>query len=124
MLAAGWLPQNLLVFVGVKVADFCQVTDSTYTREEVLEMERILLDTLSWELTQPTIMSFLRRFVKAATFHLDPALSKRYPKRFLARHYYRVCWVALLLCGLSCVGVMGVKFMAHKAQGIQTVFLQ
>eukprot|EP00884_Botryococcus_braunii_P007400 jgi/Botrbrau1/16661/Bobra.0068s0077.1 len=59
------------------VADFCHVTDNTYTREEVLQMERLVLDALGWELTQPTILSFLRRFVKAATYGLEAAVCKR-----------------------------------------------
>lgn len=99
---SSWLHDARLISdlgrVGVKVADFCQVTDNTYTREEVLEMERILLDTLNWELTQPTIVTFLRRFVKAATFHEDPAVSKRYPP-LLPVISIEFIWAVVLLSG-------------------------
>ncbi|KAH7296602.1 hypothetical protein KP509_26G030100 [Ceratopteris richardii] len=48
------------------VEEFCYITDNTYNREEVLEMERSVLNHLHFELTGPTTKSFLRRFVRAA----------------------------------------------------------
>lgn len=49
-----------------QVDEFCYITDNTYTREQVLAMERKVLDVLSFELTTPTTKSFLRRFLRAA----------------------------------------------------------
>ena len=49
-----------------QVDEFCYITDNTYTRDQVLAMERQVLDTLSFELTTPTTKSFLRRFLRAA----------------------------------------------------------
>lgn len=49
-----------------QVEEFCYITDNTYCREEVLEMERRVLNELKFELTTPTTKSFLRRFVRAA----------------------------------------------------------
>mmetsp|Transcript_23430 Transcript_23430/g.73440 ORF Transcript_23430/g.73440 Transcript_23430/m.73440 type:complete len:223 (+) Transcript_23430:67-735(+) len=49
-----------------QVDEFCYITDNTYSRQEVLNMERTLLTTLDFELTTPTTKSFLRRFLKAA----------------------------------------------------------
>ncbi|MCO5600335.1 hypothetical protein L7F22_054446 [Adiantum nelumboides] len=49
-----------------QVDEFCYITDNTYNREEVLEMERRVLNHLHFELTGPTTKSFLRRFVRAA----------------------------------------------------------
>jgi len=49
-----------------QVDEFCYITDNTYTREQVLAMERKVLDTLSFELTTPTTKSFLRRYLRAA----------------------------------------------------------
>lgn len=49
-----------------QVEEFCYITDNTYNREEVLEMERRVLNHLHFELTGPTTKSFLRRFVRAA----------------------------------------------------------
>ena len=52
--------------VFLQVEDFCFITENTYTRDEVLSMERSILGGLSFELTVPTVRAFLRRFVKAA----------------------------------------------------------
>ena len=45
-----------------QVDEFCYITDNTYTRNDVLAMERTVLDALNFELTQPTIKPFLRRY--------------------------------------------------------------
>lgn len=49
-----------------QVEEFCYITDNTYRREEVLEMERNILKELKFELTTPTTKTFLRRFIRAA----------------------------------------------------------
>ena len=49
-----------------QVDEFCYITDNTYSREDVLLMERTVLDALEFELTQPTIKTFLRRALRAA----------------------------------------------------------
>ena len=52
-----------------EVREFCYITDNTYTAPQVLECERRVLDTLNFELTQPTAKSFLRRYIRAAEAH-------------------------------------------------------
>lgn len=49
-----------------QVEEFCYITDNTYTRTQVVDMERKILDTLRFELTVPTTKTFLRRFLTAA----------------------------------------------------------
>jgi cyclin A len=49
-----------------QVRDFCFITDNTYKEKEVLQMEQRVLDTLEYNLTQPTVRFFLRRFLRAA----------------------------------------------------------
>jgi len=49
-----------------QVDEFCYITDNTYRREDVLAMERTVLDALNFELTQPTTKTFLRRCLRAA----------------------------------------------------------
>lgn len=49
-----------------RVEEFCVITDNTYTRGEVLELERKVLNFLHFRLAVPTTKSFLRRFIQAA----------------------------------------------------------
>ncbi|XP_047310700.1 cyclin-A2-4-like [Impatiens glandulifera] len=49
-----------------RVDEFCFITDSTYTREEVLTMEKQVLNLLNFQLSAPTPKTFLRRFLRAA----------------------------------------------------------
>ncbi|GMI97603.1 mitotic-like cyclin 3B from Arabidopsis, CYCLIN A2;2 [Hibiscus trionum] len=49
-----------------RVEEFCLITDNTYTRGEVLKMERKVLNFLYFQLSVPTTKTFLRRFIQAA----------------------------------------------------------
>ncbi|KAL3638851.1 hypothetical protein CASFOL_016758 [Castilleja foliolosa] len=49
-----------------QVEEFCYITDNTYFKEEVLQMESNVLNYLKFEMTAPTVKCFLRRFVRAA----------------------------------------------------------
>ncbi|KAL8146184.1 hypothetical protein AgCh_004068 [Apium graveolens] len=49
-----------------QVEEFCYITDNTYFKDEVFEMESAVLNFLKFELTAPTVKCFLRRFVRAA----------------------------------------------------------
>ncbi|XWS15158.1 hypothetical protein CRYUN_Cryun35bG0070300 [Craigia yunnanensis] len=49
-----------------QVEEFCYITDNTYFKEEVLEMESSVLNYLKFEMTAPTTKCFLRRFVRSA----------------------------------------------------------
>ncbi|XP_031267253.1 putative cyclin-A3-1 [Pistacia vera] len=48
------------------VEDFCYITDNTYTKDEVVKMEADTLKALKFELGNPTIKTFLRRFTRVA----------------------------------------------------------
>jgi cyclin B len=50
-----------------QVNDFILISDSAYTREQILSMEKGILNRLEWNLTVPTSYMFLVRFLKAAT---------------------------------------------------------
>ncbi|KAJ0989424.1 hypothetical protein J5N97_007780 [Dioscorea zingiberensis] len=49
-----------------QVEEFCYITDNTYFKDEVLQMEAAVLKHLKFEMTAPTAKCFLRRFVRAA----------------------------------------------------------
>ncbi|KAK1438258.1 hypothetical protein QVD17_04064 [Tagetes erecta] len=68
-----------------RVEEFCLITDSTYTRADVLEMEHQILDVLSFQLSVPTIKKFLRRFLLAAhSSYKAPAIELEFLANYLA----------------------------------------
>jgi len=48
------------------VEEFCYITDNTYSREQVIEMEQKILHALQYQLVCPTTKTFLRRFLRAS----------------------------------------------------------
>ncbi|GJX20821.1 G2/mitotic-specific cyclin C13-1-like protein [Tanacetum coccineum] len=46
--------------------DFCDITDNTYTKQEVVKMEAEVLKTLKFEMGNPTVKTFLGRFIRIA----------------------------------------------------------
>lgn len=44
-----------------EVRDFIYISAKTYTRDEILKMERLMLQTLKFALTQPTVYQFMPR---------------------------------------------------------------
>lgn len=58
-----------------EVRDFVYISDKAYTREQILECEKLILNTLGFHLTLPTTYNFLARFLKAAVMHLDRQVS-------------------------------------------------
>lgn len=68
-----------------QVEEFCYITDNTYRREEVLEMEKKILNDLHFELSIPTTKSFLRRFIRAAQVSLEvPSLQLEFLGNYVA----------------------------------------
>ncbi|KAG2331360.1 hypothetical protein Bca52824_002540 [Brassica carinata] len=49
-----------------RIEELCFITDNTYTKDQVLEMERQVLKHLSFQIYTPTSKTFLRRFLRAA----------------------------------------------------------
>ncbi|GER36884.1 cyclin A3, partial [Striga asiatica] len=48
------------------IEDFCYMTDNTYSKDEVVHMEREVLKLLDFEMGNPTTKTFLRIFTRAA----------------------------------------------------------
>ncbi|XP_048331513.1 cyclin-A2-4 isoform X1 [Ziziphus jujuba] len=68
-----------------RVEEFCFITDNTYTREEVLQMEIQVLKHFSFQLFAPTAKTFLRRFLRAAqASYKTPCLELEYLANYLA----------------------------------------
>ncbi len=49
----------------LQVNDFIFISDSAYTREQILAMEKGILNKLQWNLTVPTAYVFIMRYLKA-----------------------------------------------------------
>lgn len=49
-----------------EVQDFVFISDNAYTRQQVLSMEKNMLNTLKFNLTVPTPYVFMARYLKAA----------------------------------------------------------
>lgn len=68
-----------------RVEEFCLITDNTYTREEVLELEIRVLKYFGFQMFAPTAKTFLRRFLRAAqASYKTPSLELEYLANFLA----------------------------------------
>ncbi|KAI5011422.1 hypothetical protein ZWY2020_013559 [Hordeum vulgare] len=50
-----------------EVGDFISIADNYYSRQQILSMEKNILNSMAWNLTVPTPYVFLVRFAKAAT---------------------------------------------------------
>ncbi|KAI5438616.1 G2/mitotic-specific cyclin-1 isoform X2 [Lathyrus oleraceus] len=48
------------------VGDLILISDRAYTKKEVLEMEKLMVNTLKFNISVPTAYVFIRRFLKAA----------------------------------------------------------
>ncbi|XP_020216158.1 G2/mitotic-specific cyclin-1 [Cajanus cajan] len=48
------------------VGDLILISDKAYTRKEVLEMEKLMVNTLQFNMSVPTVYVFIKRFLKAA----------------------------------------------------------
>ncbi|KAL5559113.1 hypothetical protein UlMin_035324 [Ulmus minor] len=80
------------------VEDFCYITDNTYTKEEVVNMEAAILKSLSFELGSPTTKTFLRKFTRVAQeSDQNPHLKLEFLVYYLAE---------LSLLDYNCVGFL------------------
>ncbi|WOG98970.1 hypothetical protein DCAR_0418316 [Daucus carota subsp. sativus] len=67
------------------VADFVDITDNTYSQQEVVKMEADLLKTLKFEMGSPTVKTFLGRFIRAVQENPDvPKLKFEFLANYLA----------------------------------------
>jgi G2/mitotic-specific cyclin-B, other len=57
-----------------ELRDFIFISDKAYTRDQILQMEKVMLNTLSFNLTVPTAYNFLGRFLKVRSRIPPPGL--------------------------------------------------
>ncbi|GLT77909.1 hypothetical protein SLA2020_494630 [Shorea laevis] len=86
-----------------QVEEFCYITDNTYFKEEVLEMESAVLNYLKFEMTAPTAKCFLRRFVRAAAQEINevPSMQLECLANYIAElsllEYSMLCYAPSLI---------------------------
>ncbi|XP_078174485.1 cyclin-A1-4-like [Carex rostrata] len=101
-----------------QVEEFCYITDNTYSKDEVLQMEATVLNFLKFELTASTAKCFLRRFVRAAQLCDEEPLM---PLEFLASYiaelslleYNLLCYSPSLVAAAS---IFLAKFILHPTK--------
>ncbi|EXB60121.1 hypothetical protein L484_013386 [Morus notabilis] len=84
------------------VEEFCYVTDNTYFKEEVLQMESAVLNHLKFEMGAPTAICFLRRFVCVAQLTSEvPSMHMECMANYLAElsllDYGMLCYAPSLI---------------------------
>ncbi|KAB1221017.1 Cyclin-A1-1 [Morella rubra] len=89
-----------------QVEEFCYITDNTYFKEEVLQMESAVLNYLKFEMTAPTTKCFLRRFVRAAQgINEAPSLQLECLANYIAElsllEYNMLCYAPSLIAASS-----------------------
>ncbi|KAF8063894.1 hypothetical protein N665_1178s0008 [Sinapis alba] len=67
-----------------RIEEFCFITDNTYKKDQVLEMESQVLKHFSFQIYTPTSKTFLRRFLRAA--HASALQKPRVEMEFLANY--------------------------------------
>lgn len=85
-----------------QVEEFCYITDNTYFKDEILQMETSVLNYLKFEVTAPTTKCFLRRFVRVAQGSNEvPSLQLEFLANYLAElsllDYSFLCFLPSLI---------------------------
>eukprot|EP00798_Chlamydomonas_sp_ICE-L_P014101 gene14101-20057_t len=65
--ASMWIAAKYEEIYPPSIVDFCYITDNTYTKEQVVAMEELVLKKLHYELTVPTAKLFLRRLLQVCS---------------------------------------------------------
>lgn len=92
-----WVASKYEEIYPPSVDDYAYITDHTYSRTQLANAERDVLATLSFDLTQPTAKTFLRRYVKAAAAELDLTYTFEHLTAYL---------LELTLLDYSCLGYL------------------
>lgn len=103
----------------LQVAEFCYITDNTYSKEEVLQMESAVLNYLKFEMTVPTTKCFLRQFIHAAQGNnKDQSLQLECLASYLTElsllEYNMLCYAPSLIAASATFLARFILFSAEK----------
>ncbi|URD89323.1 Cyclin, N-terminal domain [Musa troglodytarum] len=101
-----------------QVEEFCYITDNTYFKDEVLQMEADVLKYLKYEMTAPTVKCFMRRFIRAAQGSDEvPALQLEFLASYVAEisllEYSLLCYAPSLIAASA---IFLAKFILQPAK--------
>lgn len=65
-IACMWAAAKYEEIYAPSAREFCFITDNTYTPQQLVQMEALVLSGLSFRLTLPTAKAFLRRYLQAS----------------------------------------------------------
>ncbi|XP_044950474.1 uncharacterized protein LOC123400128 isoform X1 [Hordeum vulgare subsp. vulgare] len=89
---------------GIHVGNFISIANNSYSRQQILSMEKNILNSMAWNLTVPTPYVFLVRFAKAAGGDKEGACqdarhgSRRCPAEQAQGHLQEVLLRAVWAC--------------------------
>ena len=63
-----------------EVRDFVYISDKAYSREQILNMEKLMLNTLRFKLTVPTPWNFLSRSLKVGRSSSNDVSVQQHPE--------------------------------------------
>ncbi|GMP46842.1 hypothetical protein CsSME_00014845 [Camellia sinensis var. sinensis] len=109
-----------------QVEEFCYVTDNTYFKKEVLQMESSVLNYLKFEMSAPTAGCFLTRFVRAAQgINEVPSMQLGYLANYLTElsllEYGMLCYAPSLIAASA---IFLAKFILNPSKRPWTLTLR
>ena len=102
--------------------DFVYISDRAYTKEQILAMEKVMLNTLKFNLTVPTPHNFLCRYLKAAGLSQDKQASAyasylvelALPDYGMLKHSYSTLAAAAVLLTNRCAQIVFSELLGFR----------
>lgn len=95
-----------------EVKDFIYIAANTYTRDDILRMERLMFSTLEFNITYPTVFVFLKRALQVAEADTRTSQLAQYLAELSLLEYKMLAHPPSLI-GASCVFLAN-KYLAAK----------
>lgn len=96
------------------VDDFVYISDNTFSRLQVIEMESLMLNSLEFDLTNPTVLTFLTRYTRIAGSDAVTTTLAKYLAELTLMDYNMIGFLPSHIA-LSCF------MLANAGQNIQPV---
>ncbi|KAF3833072.1 hypothetical protein F7725_026737 [Dissostichus mawsoni] len=107
-----------------EVGDFAYITDSAFTKAQILEMEQLILRTLKFELGRPLPLHFLRRASKVSNSDVERHTLAKYLMELTLLDYnmvhYRPSEIAAASLALSQLLLVALPWVISSAAALLT----